>query len=255
MNIVLLELIINAVEHGNFNISFNEKRQWLEDNPDISGLIKQKAKDPALKNRTTKLAIKICPTHAHYRIVDEGERFNWHEIMERKKNHDTPERNGYGINMAMAHTKNLIYNHKGNSVSFDIDLNRERIKKLRPEYFVNTSHITLQKNEVLINERGGKDTNIYLIATGRLGVYKNDLCVGELRPHDVFCGEIGCLLQIERTAAVIAHSETELVPITPHTFADLLRQHATYGLLLARLLANRLDESNIRRNRAATPAQ
>ena len=49
LHIALLELLINAIEHGNCKISYDEKTAWLEKNGDIMELIREKNKDPAVK--------------------------------------------------------------------------------------------------------------------------------------------------------------------------------------------------------------
>ena len=47
----LLELLINAIEHGNCRIGYDEKTSWLEGAGDIMELIRQKNRDPAVRAR------------------------------------------------------------------------------------------------------------------------------------------------------------------------------------------------------------
>jgi hypothetical protein len=49
LHVSVLELLINAIEHGNCKITFEEKSKWLEQNRDIMDLIRSKNKDPAVK--------------------------------------------------------------------------------------------------------------------------------------------------------------------------------------------------------------
>jgi len=50
LHTVLMELLFNALEHGNCGISYEEKTEWLEKGNDILALIKQKAQLDENKN-------------------------------------------------------------------------------------------------------------------------------------------------------------------------------------------------------------
>ena len=254
INIALLELLTNAVEHGSFGISYKDKNRWLENHPDVFSLIEKTHGSAELQRKTIILGIQVFSTHAHFAISDEGAGFKWREITEQSHDDKNPKKHGFGIRMAKEYTKDLTYNEKGNSVSFSVPLNKARFAKNTPNYFVNNSHIALQKNEILISERADQslydsDNDIYLIVTGKLGVFKNKKRVGELLSNDMFCGEINYLLQKNRIATVIAEVETEVVPISPNVFSKLLKQYPNYGLLLARVAATRLDVANVQQTK------
>ncbi|MBO4546599.1 MAG: CarD family transcriptional regulator, partial [Treponema sp.] len=51
LQMTLSELLTNAVEHGNLNISYHEKTEWLMNGGNIMDLIKTRAEDPKYRGR------------------------------------------------------------------------------------------------------------------------------------------------------------------------------------------------------------
>lgn len=51
LNFVLVELLINAIEHGNCGISYEEKDRLARKNNDICELIDRKCENPKFRKR------------------------------------------------------------------------------------------------------------------------------------------------------------------------------------------------------------
>jgi len=77
LHVALLELLVNAIEHGNCKISYDEKTAWLEQNRDIMDLIRKKNEDAAIRARKVYFTYTITPEHSKFSIRDEGEGFDW----------------------------------------------------------------------------------------------------------------------------------------------------------------------------------
>jgi hypothetical protein len=119
LHVALLELLINAIEHGNCRIGYDEKTAWLERNGDIMDLIRQKNGDAAVKARKVYFSYTITPEKSRFSIRDEGEGFDWRARMSASP--ETPGLHGMGMKMANLYVKELAYNERGNEVVFEID--------------------------------------------------------------------------------------------------------------------------------------
>jgi NTE family protein len=94
-------------------------------------------------------------------------------------------------------------------------------------------------------EAGAEPDGVYLVATGRLGVMtpgKPGL-TAEIERGELV-GEAGWLLQLQRSATVMALRDSELLLI-PNEVLDRITDHSTqFSLAFARLCARRLRHSN-----------
>ena len=73
----LMELLTNALEHGNCNISYEEKSEWLANGGNILSLIEEKNKNPEIASRKIHIAYAIGKTKSKFVIRDEGNGFDW----------------------------------------------------------------------------------------------------------------------------------------------------------------------------------
>ena len=80
LRIALNEMLINAIEHGNCNITYNEKSKWLEEHGTIDGLIHKRIKDPVIAKRQVSFEYTIESTYSKFFIGDQGDGFNWREV-------------------------------------------------------------------------------------------------------------------------------------------------------------------------------
>lgn len=113
----LREMIMNAIEHGNLRITFDEKTECFK-NDDFRQLIKQRQSDPDLSRRCVEVSADINREYAEFTVTDEGEGFDARAVIAEEfvnfNNASLPH--GRGITL----TRNIFdlveYNEKGNSV-------------------------------------------------------------------------------------------------------------------------------------------
>jgi len=125
MNLLLVmqELMINAIEHGNCKISYNEKSEWLAAGNNISDLVAEKNKNELIAKKKVFVEWEITADSSRFVIRDEGDGF---DVQKYKEMFDDEERlNGRGILLVKSLVKRLTYNKKGNIVSFTVDHDKD----------------------------------------------------------------------------------------------------------------------------------
>jgi hypothetical protein len=248
LHVALLELLINAIEHGNCKISYDEKTAWLEKNGDIMELIREKNKDPSVKERKVYFSYTITPEKSHFTIRDEGDGFDWRARMAAPS--DSPGLHGMGMQMVNLYVRELSYNRKGNEVAFEID-HRKAESNAIPKIFERSEEVAFKDGEYVCSE--GEETDVlYYIVSGTLYVYSKGKFVSSLTPDDLFMGEMSFLLSNRRSATVVAKGPCTLIKISKQDFVNLIKESPHYGIFLARLLAQRLARLNARTARLNT---
>lgn len=117
LKLCIRELIINAMEHGNLGISFEEKSESLMNGTYIELLIKrQRNKTHADKQITVEYS--LTPKRIEVKITDEGEGFDHQKMLSRSINQldDNILGHGRGIALVKNYIDSIVYNEKGNSV-------------------------------------------------------------------------------------------------------------------------------------------
>jgi DNA-binding response OmpR family regulator len=111
----LYEIIINAIEHGNLEITFEEKWQALE-RGDYEELLRERLSNPAFSERQVVIDYQMIPGELHCVVRDEGKGFNWRHV----PYPDPPNRLllpcGRGIFLARIYLDRVEFNEKGNVV-------------------------------------------------------------------------------------------------------------------------------------------
>lgn len=115
----LSELLINAVEHGNLEISYSEKSELLE-NKKWQQEIEHRLKQAKYAPRYVTVNFKRSRNEITIKITDQGKGFEWQQYLE-----ISPERSGdcHGRGIAMANLlsfDNLEYKGNGNCVEVTI---------------------------------------------------------------------------------------------------------------------------------------
>jgi hypothetical protein len=242
INIALTEMLINAIEHGNCDISYNEKGAWLEDGGMISGLIEKKCQDPAVRNRRVTFEYTITPAKSTFFIADEGRGFDWRRTKDPAKKENVLELHGRGIKLTRKYTKNLTFNDKGNEVSFEIEHVLDCANAL-PAIFENIAPTVIQAGDIVFREGEAGDF-LYYIAKGRYEVIVKDTVVATMSADDIFIGEMAFLLNNRRSATVRAQTSGLLIKVAKKDFVEAIKQKPQYALFLARLLAERIVRRN-----------
>ncbi|MGB0910170.1 MAG: response regulator [Nitrospirales bacterium] len=122
IRVALQELLINAIEHGNLNISPQEKNKALiEDTYDY--LLESRREMPEFSQRRVQLSLShnVKNGMVEFRIVDEGEGFDWETILERDVN-QLPQKAGSGRGIFLVRTliPDVRYHGSGNEVSLTL---------------------------------------------------------------------------------------------------------------------------------------
>lgn len=248
LQMALTELLTNALEHGNLNISYEEKTKWMEKNGDILGLIAQRNADPLYAGRQITIAYSIGKEKSAFTISDEGNGFNWHAYAE-KNQQSNSGLHGRGIRLSCGLVKKITYNDKGNRVMFEIT-NQVNESSTVPQAMTNFETIKYTDRQVVC--RQNEPTNdLFFIISGRFAVYSGRRLVSVLTPNDVFIGEMSFLLNDKRSATILSIGSCRLIRIPKVEFLKMIRRNPHYGIFLSRMLAQRLvrqTQSTIRLN-------
>ncbi len=242
IKLVFIELIQNAIEHGNCNISYEEKTRLLMDGQGIMEIIENRNKDPEIAHRKVYLSYRIHEDISSFSIRDEGTGFDW-----RKHLNNTKEKNekahGRGITITTQIVQNFRYNDSGNQVSFEIPHETDHSNFI-PQIFVEKEELSVKSGDFIFRE--GESSNfLYYIAKGEYEVIaKSGDSIARLTPNDIFIGELAFLLSNRRTATVKAVTDGLLIKVSKSEFVDSIKTYPYYGLFLSRLLARKIDHMN-----------
>ena len=120
----LIELIVNAVEHGSLEIYYHEKHEALGGDR-YDALIARRRSDPRYAQR--RVIVHVCCNKAarrtRYTITDEGTGFKWDGYLTKPgQSCESRGANGRGVFLAKAFFPDLTYNERGTEVSFSVPL-------------------------------------------------------------------------------------------------------------------------------------
>lgn len=242
IHVALFEILMNAVEHGNCAITFDEKNQWLRKHGDILNLIRRKNEDPIVKRRRVFFTYRITPERSFFTVRDEGAGFDWRTRMRQQHSDTRLSLHGRGIQLAEIYAENLSYNDTGNEVSFEFT-HAQNESNVVPEAFRSEQEVTFGDRGIVFRE--GEESNfLYYIVSGRLKVYAGGQYLSTLTPADIFLGEMSFLLSNRRSATVLSDGQSVLIRISKNAFVNVIKDKPHYGIFLARLLAQRLSRLN-----------
>ena len=109
------ELLINAVEHGNLNISYDEKSRLLKQNIWEKEVL-ERQQMPEYANKRVSVHFKRGEKHIELRIVDDGKGFNWQNYLEISPDRATHS-HGRGVALSkMMSFDSIEYKGAGNEV-------------------------------------------------------------------------------------------------------------------------------------------
>ena len=72
---------------------------------------------------------------------------------------------------------------------------------------------TFKKGSYLSTE-GSEDNVIFVLLSGKIGVYKNDIQVSEISEKGSIVGEMSVILNEPRTASLLAEEDTKVIEIS-----------------------------------------
>jgi CheY-like chemotaxis protein/anti-sigma regulatory factor (Ser/Thr protein kinase) len=115
LGLALYEIIVNAIEHGNLEITFDEKCEAMKHNG-YEALLRERIADPVCSARRVVIDYRMIPGELHYCVADEGNGFDWQNLA-----YSDPSRNplvpcGRGLFLARIYLDRVEFNRKGNKV-------------------------------------------------------------------------------------------------------------------------------------------
>jgi anti-sigma regulatory factor (Ser/Thr protein kinase) len=242
LQLALIELIVNAIEHGNCGISYEEKTQSLESGVSSVELITEKCKDPVINAKKISFSWEITADRSAFTIRDQGNGFDVNAFKQKVKKQGNYSLHGRGIIMAHKLSHKLIYNTKGNQVTLIIN-NDDTVEHDVPAGFTKEQVVIVKKGDVILKEGDPSDC-LYYISSGTYEVLHNEKMVGSLSAQDIFMGEMSFLLNQRRSATIRATSAGKLIFLPQKTFINIIREYPHYGIFLSKLLAKRIVRSN-----------
>lgn len=111
----LYELFMNAIEHGNLGISFEEKSELLAIN-DFHHEVKERLRNTDYKDRKVKIRINKDAEKAEVKIIDEGLGFDSERFLRERPVSDYTLPNGRGLKIASEIFDELKFEGNGNIV-------------------------------------------------------------------------------------------------------------------------------------------
>lgn len=117
LRIGLREIIINSIEHGNLNISFDEKTEAIMSDKYFE-FINEKQSHPECKDKRVRIEYMITSDRAVYKVTDQGKGFNYKRFLAGISS-DSPDlalTHGRGIAMVKSIFDEVRYNTRGNQV-------------------------------------------------------------------------------------------------------------------------------------------
>ena len=120
----LQELLLNSVEHGNLEISYQVKQQAIAENQ-LNQLVQTRLAQARLAQRTVTIQVHCNRQDARleYRITDQGKGFNWNTFLHHTTEAcDAEDASGRGIFLARSFFPNLHYNDRGNEVTVQVPI-------------------------------------------------------------------------------------------------------------------------------------
>ncbi|MBU2548811.1 MAG: response regulator [Proteobacteria bacterium] len=114
LSVALHEIIFNAIEHGNLEISPEEKSDHLGAG-DYMTFFRQRLADPRFKSRRVFLEYRLDPEGLHYLVRDMGPGFDWRAHRQsRGRKTDLLSIHGRGLLLASYFADRIDFNPAGN---------------------------------------------------------------------------------------------------------------------------------------------
>ncbi len=122
----LVEMILNAIEHGNLAIGYDHKHAAL-----LAGtfeeLVDARRRLEPYASRQVTVCYHADPWKAVFNVCDEGDGFDWHAVLDPCAKENLERGHGRGIHLARAHMDVCLFEHPGNAVTLV-----KYVTKLRP---------------------------------------------------------------------------------------------------------------------------
>ncbi|MFZ2959682.1 MAG: response regulator [Candidatus Ozemobacteraceae bacterium] len=113
----LLEIIINAIEHGNLDITYDEKTTALAGGPeDWLRLVTDRMAKAPYKDRSVLIQFQMDGESCEWTITDDGNGFDWKKVPDPHNPENLMATHGRGIILTRLNFDDVSYLGKGNQV-------------------------------------------------------------------------------------------------------------------------------------------
>jgi anti-sigma regulatory factor (Ser/Thr protein kinase) len=116
LGLALRELLLNAMEHGNLEISFEAKSNALRQGS-WKRMIAERSASAPYRSRETQVTAHWATDCVAFTIADEGRGFDWRALPDPTDPDNLLLDNGRGVLLARLSVDSLTYNEAGNEVS------------------------------------------------------------------------------------------------------------------------------------------
>jgi hypothetical protein len=237
--LALYEMLINAIEHGNCGISYNEKSRFLGHGGCMYDLIEEKCKDPAVAGKMVTFEYTLYPTHARFVITDEGAGFDWKTMVATMHKKDNLRLHGRGILITRETVRSLSYNDRGNEVTLEIEYEPGG-SSIAPAIFSHIRPCEVKEGSIVISS-STEDDNLYFILKGRFDVIIEDRgrTAVSLYADELFIGKTPFPDIGGNTATVRAATDSIFIKISRKEFIKAIKAKPHYALLFAKFLSEK----------------
>ncbi|WP_300759042.1 ATP-binding protein [uncultured Brachyspira sp.] len=112
----LYEVIMNAIEHGNLNVLYETKKEWLKKNI-YNKKLKELLKTDKAKNTHVEILLKIEDDKININVKDQGLGFKPKQEAKKINNDGFARESGRGMMMIKSYFDEVKFNKKGNSIT------------------------------------------------------------------------------------------------------------------------------------------
>lgn len=112
----LYEVILNAIEHGNLGISYEEKSEAIQENTYLS-LLESRSLQADRRQKRVFIDCTVGHIELSVEIRDQGEGFDFHEFAGPESSNEILRAHGRGIFLASLYFDKLVYEEPGHTVT------------------------------------------------------------------------------------------------------------------------------------------
>jgi anti-anti-sigma factor len=141
IKIGLVEILMNAIEHGSLAIGYARKQAALAAGT-FDELVETRRQIEPYASRQVTISYTITPTQASFTIHDEGEGFDWHAVPEQLPDAHGLMPHGRGLLIARSSMDTCTFHQRGNVVTLVKTLSQP--SAMAPPTIPSTSHAMRQ---------------------------------------------------------------------------------------------------------------
>lgn len=116
LSLALRELVLNAVEHGNLGLTYQEKTAALEDGS-LEKLLEGRRHSEPYASRSVTVVVRRSDERIRFEVTDQGEGFDWRALPDPMDPTNLLADHGRGVLLASLSVDELRYNERGNAVT------------------------------------------------------------------------------------------------------------------------------------------